>query len=116
MLVVFLQHEHVIGSRGPEPVAPDLVRAHRRVRPDVEEGPAVGCPGGAVIDAVHHVIQVPTRRQIAKAQLVQLSAVDVGGVRDQVLVGASLDITQLEIVMSTSELVGVEDDFLGSVH
>ena len=65
---------------------------------------------------MHHVIQVAARGEVAKAELVLLGAVEVGRVSREVLVGAVFDIAQLEIVMSTRELVRVEDDLFWCVH
>ena len=115
-LVLFLGDENVIARLGAQPVPPDLERPHRLVRPDVEERPAVRGPRGAVVDAVDHIVAVVTRTQVAKAQRVQLGAVDVHGVRDEALVGAALHVAELEVLVARRQLVAVEHDLLGRVH
>ena len=60
--------------------------------------------------------QVGARAEFAEAKLVQLGAVDVLCVGDDVLVLASLDVTKLEILMAFGQLVGVEADLLGRLH
>ena len=46
----------------------------------------------------------------------QLRPIDVDGVGENVFVGASLDVTELEILKSLGQLVGVEDHLLRRFH
>ena len=95
---------------------PDLVRTHRRVGPDVEEGRVVGGPGRAVVNALDDVPQVLAGVEVPEAELVQLRSVDVGRIGEEIFVRAPLDVAELEVVVAFRELVGVENDLLGGVH
>ena len=46
----------------------------------------------------------------------QLRAVGIDGISNQVLVGTALNVAQLEILVAFRQLIGVEDDLLGSLH
>src|SRR4029077_4036004 len=73
-------------------------------------------PRRAEINAVEHVGEVLPTRQVAEADLVELVADEVHGIRKEILVGAALDEAELEVLVAYSQLVGVELDFLGGVH
>ena len=115
-LVILLEDEHVAADGRAQLVPPDLVRAHRLVRADIEECLAVGRPGRAVIDVVEDVWKVPPGRQVAEAHLVELVAGEVDRVGEDVLVLAVLDVTELEVVVTLGQLVAVELDLLGGFH
>src|ERR1700682_3807757 len=94
MLVVFLQDQHILFGWGAKNMPPNLIRTHGLVGPRVEKGPAVGGPGGPVVDLRDDVGEVLARPQIAEPKLMALRAVDVDGVSHEILVGASLAVAK----------------------
>ena len=61
LLVLLFPHARVPLGRCPELVAPDLVGAHRLVRPGVEEHPAVSREREAVGGVLDRVVEIDAR-------------------------------------------------------
>ena len=109
-LVGLLQHQHVVGDRGADPVPPHLERPVGRVVHGVEEPGGVGAPGAAVVGARHRLGEVLAGAQVAEAELEDLLPGEVHGVGEQVLVGTDLTQAEVEIVRTLREQVLVQHD------
>ena len=90
-LVVLLEHEHVVGLRRAQPVAPHLVGPHGLVGDHVEEVRLVRRPGGAVVGALEHVVGVAPGGEVAEPHGEDLVAAGVGRPRQQAAAGAHVE-------------------------
>ena len=108
-LVGLVEHQHVVGGVGADPVPPDLARPVGLVVHGVEEPQRVGAPGSAVVAAGDLVGQVLPGAQVAEAQLEDLVAGGVDAVGEQVLVGADQGQADVEVAGSEILLRDVEE-------
>ena len=113
-LVGFVEDALVLVGGPAEPVAPDLVRAHRRVLTGVEHGLPVGRPRRGVAGVVDRVGQVGARCEISEPQRVSLGAVVIDAVDEQTLVVADREHPKMQELVSLRERVLVEDHVAGS--
>ena len=109
-LVVLAVHEHVVGGRGAERMAPDLERAHRVVGACVEARARVVGPREAVGHVVDRVGEVLSGRDVAEAERVPLAAGHVDRVREGRMVRRDLEAAEREVVVAIGEPVLVEND------
>ena len=107
LLVGFLVHQHVLGSRCAQLVAPDLVGAPGVVAADVEQV-VLPRPRGAVEHALDFVVEQLAGVQVFEPHGEALVAFGVEGVREQAARGGHGRCPEREELVPGGELVDVE--------
>ncbi|HCB07757.1 MAG TPA: hypothetical protein DEQ43_26480 [Nocardioides bacterium] len=116
LTVRLLEHQLVLGGGRAEPVPPYLVLAPQLVVDEVEEVRRVRGPRAARGRAGHDVGQLGAGAEMAKAQLIDLVAVEVDRVGEQLGVGGNRPHPEVHIALVGRHLVDIQQHFVGSAR